>query len=207
MGFAEPAFQESEEEMIAGALHNPANLFLNGINYQNLKGKKYLKANVKPLLPGKLKTPSGKIELYSKRMAKHGYSPLPTYIPLKLEEKLPFIFVAAPNHNFLNSTFSNIGKHQVLEKEPLLYMNQKDASKRGIVEGERVTVWNHRGKCELKVSLGENVLPGVVVTQGLWENRDDRNQLVNTLTPDRLADMGGGAVFFSGRVNISGLQK
>ncbi|MCY8334630.1 hypothetical protein MOC54_17010, partial [Bacillus spizizenii] len=27
-------------------------------------------------------------------------------------------------------------------------------------------------------------------------------QLVNALTPDRLSDMGGGATFFSGRVQI-----
>ena len=114
--------------------------------------------------------------------------------------------MAAPNHNFLNSTFSNNSKHQALEKEPLLHMNQNDAIILGIREGDRVRVWNHRGECELKVKVGENVLPSVVVTQGLWENSEGSNQLVNSLTPDRLSDMGGGATFFSGRVDVEKIE-
>ncbi|MFP3416046.1 molybdopterin dinucleotide binding domain-containing protein, partial [Bacillus sp. SIMBA_074] len=75
-----------------------------------------------------------------------------------------------------------------------------DASKIGIAEGDTVRVWNDRGECELVVSVGENVLPGVVVSQGLWA--DSPQHFVNALTPDRIADMGGGATFFSGRVDV-----
>lgn len=203
MGFDEPAFQETEAEMIAKSLDYPRNPYLEGITYEALVEKQYVKANMKPLLPGRLKTPSGKIELYSKRMEKEGYPPLPTYIPLQDDSDLPFSFVPAPNHNFLNSTFSNNDKHRALEKEPLLHMNAADARKQDIQDGDVVKVWNHRGECELKVSVGENVLPGVVATQGLWQNLDGTKQLVNSLTPDRVSDMGGGATFFSGRVNVT----
>jgi anaerobic selenocysteine-containing dehydrogenase len=57
------------------------------------------------------------------------------------------------------------------------------------------------------VSVGENVLPGVVVSQGLWAEGQDAKQLVNALTPDRIADMGGGATFFSGRVSVEKIKK
>jgi len=203
MGFNEPAFEETEEEMITKSLDDSRNPYLEGITYESLVEKQYVKANMKPLFPGRLKTPSGKIELYSKIMEKAGHPPLPTYIPLQDEGDLPFLFVPAPNHNFLNSTFSNNDKHRGLEKEPLLHINVVDAVERDIQDGEIVRVWNHRGECELKVSVGENVLPGVVATQGLWQHLDGTKQLVNTLTPDRVSDMGGGAVFFSGRVNIA----
>ena len=206
MGFDEPIFQETEAEMITASLDNPRNPYLEGITYEALVEQQYVKAKVKPLLPGKLETPSGKIELYSKKMKEDGYPPLPTYIPLVEDGDFPYLFVAAPNHNFLNSTFSNNEKHQSLEKEPLLHMNLNDAIVIGIKEGERVRVWNHRGECVLKAALGENVLPGVVVTQGLWENTNGTNQLVNSLTPDRLSDMGGGATFFSGRVNVGKIE-
>ncbi len=206
MGFDEPIFQETEEEMITASLDNPRNPYLEGITYEALVEQQYVKAKVKPLLPGKLETPSGKIELYSKKMKEDGYPPLPTYIPLVEDGDFPYLFVAAPNHNFLNSTFSNNEKHQSLEKEPLLHMNLNDAIVIGIKEGERVRVWNHRGECVLKAALGENVLPGVVVTQGLWQNTNGTNQLVNSLTPDRLSDMGGGATFFSGRVNVGKIE-
>jgi anaerobic selenocysteine-containing dehydrogenase len=103
----------------------------------------------------------------------------------------------------LNSTFSNNEKHIRMEKMPRLHMNAADAAKAGIENGDKVRVWNHRGECELFVSVGENVLPGVVVSQGLWADLPGTKQLVNSLTPDRIADMGGGATFFSGRVNVA----
>ncbi|CAM3545316.1 molybdopterin oxidoreductase family protein [Aeromicrobium ponti] len=206
MGFDEPAFQEAEAEMIEKALDFPSNPFTREINYESLVKNQYIKANVKPLFPGKLPTPSGKIELYSQRMMDAGYPPLPTYIPLEEEGVFPFLFVPAPNHNFLNSTFSNNERHVKLEKEPRLHINKKDADAAGIIDGEMVRVWNERGECELKAAVGKLVLPGVLVTQGLWADASGTNQLVNSLTPDRLSDMGGGAVFFSGRVNVEKIQ-
>jgi anaerobic selenocysteine-containing dehydrogenase len=202
MGFEESAFGETEAEMIAQALNFTSNPYLNGIDYEALIERKYMKAKVKPLFPGKLRTPSGKIELYSKRMKTNGYPPLPTYIPIVKDGDHPYHFIPAPNHNFLNSTFSNNQKHISLEKEPRLHMNLEDAAAAGIEDGDQVRVWNQRGECLLKVSVGENVLPGVVVTQGLWADLEGTKQLVNTLTPDRIADMGGGATFFSGRVSL-----
>lgn len=202
MGFEETAFEETEVEMIAHALNQPSNPYLDGIDYETLVEKQFVKAMVKPLFPGKLRTPSRKIELYSKRMKANGYPPLPTYIPIVIDGDHPYQFIPAPNHNFLNSTFSNNQKHIILEKEPRLHMNSKDAEASGIEDGDQVRVWNQRGECLLKVNVGENVLPGVVVTQGLWADLEGTKQLVNKLTPDRIADMGGGATFFSGRVSV-----
>jgi anaerobic selenocysteine-containing dehydrogenase len=202
MGFEDDAFAESEAEMIGQALDFSSNTYLDGIDYETLVERQFVKAKVKPLFPGKLRTPSGKIELYSKRMQANGYPPLPTYIPLVHDGDHPYQFIPAPNHNFLNSTFSNNQKHISLEKEPRLHMNSEDAAAAGIEDGDQVRVWNGRGECLLKVSVGENVLTGVVVTQGLWADIAGTKQLVNTLTPDRIADMGGGATFFSGRVSV-----
>ncbi|MGG3921451.1 molybdopterin-dependent oxidoreductase, partial [Geobacillus thermodenitrificans] len=182
MGFEDPCLYETEEEMISQALDNPTNPFLEGIRYETLVEKQYIKAKVKRLLPGTLPTPSGKIELYSKKMEQDGYPPLPTYTPIVDDGDFPFFFVPGPNHNFLNTTFSNNEKHISLEKEPRLYMNVKDALAKGIQDGDRVRVWNDRGECVLKASVGEHVLPGVVVTQGLWADSPDTKHLVNSLT-------------------------
>ncbi|MBY0121410.1 molybdopterin oxidoreductase family protein [Bacillus sp. S/N-304-OC-R1] len=206
MGFDEPAFKETEEEMIAQALDNPNNPYLSGITYERLVENQYVKADIRPLFPGKLPTPSGKIELYSERMTADGFPALPTYIPIVEDSELPFLFVPAPNHNFLNSTFSNNEKHVSLEKEAKIHMNEADALQLNIEDGEMVRVWNHRGECVLKAVIGENVLPGVVVTQGLWADAKGKKQHVNSLTPDRLSDMGGGATFFSGRVGVEKIQ-
>jgi anaerobic selenocysteine-containing dehydrogenase len=202
MEFEEQALQDTEEAMIRQALDNPKNPFLDGITYEALMEKQFIKAKVKPLFPGLLRTPSGKIELYSKTMERNGFPPLPTYTPLAQEENLPFLFVPGPNHNFLNSTFSNNEKHTRMEKIPKLHMNASDALSLGIAHGDHVRIWNHRGECELAAAVGDDVLPGVVVSQGLWADSPEGKALVNALTPDRVADMGGGATFFSGRVEV-----
>jgi anaerobic selenocysteine-containing dehydrogenase len=202
MDFHDPAFEETEAEMIARSLDNPSNPYLEGMSYEALVEQQYMKAKVKPLFPGILPTPSGKIELYSEKMKADGYPALPTYIPLVEDLDHPFIFIPSPNHNFLNSTFSNNQKHISLEKEPRLYMSHEDAITAGIEDGEMVRVWNQLGECKLKVSVGDHVLPGVVVSQGLWGDGENTKHHVNSLTPDRLSDMGGGATFFSGRVSV-----
>ncbi|WP_041825213.1 molybdopterin-containing oxidoreductase family protein [Bacillus infantis] len=202
MDFEDETFSDTEAEMISQALDHPGNPALDGVTYETLKENSFVKGKVQPLFPGKLPTPSGKIELYSEQMAKDGYPPLPVYTPLEKDSEHPFFFVPAPNHNFLNSTFSNNQKHQDLEKEPQLFMNSQDAQELGILDGDMVRVWNDRGECILKANAGDRVLPGVLVSQGLWADSPGKKHLVNALVPDRIADMGGGATFFSGRVNV-----
>ncbi|MGE6612365.1 molybdopterin oxidoreductase family protein [Peribacillus sp. NPDC076916] len=202
MGFGEQAFRDSEEDMIRQALDFSENPHLEGITYDSLSRNQFVKAKMRPMFPGKLPTPSGKIELYSERMKLDGYEPLPTYTPIIKDSDLPFLFIPAPNHNFLNSTFSNNAKHISLEKEPKLHMNAADAKTMGISSGDMVKIWNGRGECLLTAAPGENVLPGVLVSQGLWQNTPETKQHINSLTPDRLSDMGNGAVFFSGRVDL-----
>ncbi len=81
MGFDEQAFHDTEEDMIRQALDHPLNPRLDGITYEALLEKQFVKAKVSPLFPGKLRTPSGKIELYSSRMEKKKAIPLcqPTF--------------------------------------------------------------------------------------------------------------------------------
>ena len=50
-------------------------------------------------------------------------------------------------------------------------MNEQDAKERQIEDGDMVRVLNDRGECELIVSVGQNVLSGVVVSQGLWADQ------------------------------------
>lgn len=202
MGYEDEALRDSDEALIRQALDHPGNPALNQISYETLLDKQFIKADVKPLFPGELKTPSGKIELYSHEMESKGFPPLPTYTPLVSEGDLPFLFVPAPNHNFLNSTFAHNEKHIRMEKTPKLHMNEADATALGLVSGDVARVWNDRGECELVVVAGSDVLPGVVVSQGLWADLPGNKALVNALTPDRVADMGGGATFFSGRVRV-----
>ena len=203
MGITNEAFSATDEELIQMSLNYEENPYISHVTFEGLKEHQFMKADLNLSLLENLPTASGKIELYSEKMIEDGYDPLPVYVPIKPDGDYEFMFIPGPNHNFLNSTFSNNDKHQKLEKEPKVHLNSADAGRLHIEDGEMVKVWNDRGMCELKAAVGETVLPGVAVTQGLWSDQDGKIQLVNALTPDRLSDMGDGATFFSGRVNVS----
>ncbi|WP_256758645.1 molybdopterin-dependent oxidoreductase [Cohnella sp. WQ 127256] len=207
MGFEPDIFDITEEQMIRQALdlNTP---FLDGLTYEELKreGWAKMKLNRPSLFPDKIPTPSGKIELYSKAMLRAGLPPVPEYVPLQEPEVFPYLLVSGPNHSFINSTFGNQDRLKKLEKQPMADMNAEDAAARGLQHGDRVRIWNDRGQCEIVVKVANNVLPGVLVTQGLWwEHGNEGVQAINSLTSQRLSDMGGGATFFSTRVDMEKL--
>ncbi|RKD73492.1 anaerobic selenocysteine-containing dehydrogenase [Sinobaca qinghaiensis] len=201
MAFDEPALYEDDEEMIAQAFRNTGNKSAAHVTLGGLKQDHYIKAHRSDDWLEHLATPSGKIELFSEKMEKAGFSGVPTYQPLPDVEG-DFLFIPAPNHHFLNSTFAHNAKHTKLEKKPKAFLNEEDANVLGIQNDDMVRLYNARGECRLPASVGDTVLSGVVVTQGLWADEPGMARRVNDLTPDRLADMGGGATFFSGRVHV-----
>ncbi|MDO7906472.1 molybdopterin oxidoreductase family protein [Paenibacillus sp. JX-17] len=214
MGFDERIFSETEEEMIRRALDYPSNPYLQGVTWDGLKEQRFVKLDMTSYTRylDELGTPSGRIELYSAALERSGLPPLPAYIPLVEGydgerrpgplERYPLMFISSPNHHFLNSTFANVDKHQKLERGPQLQMHPADARERGIEDGDMVTVWNDRGKIEMPAKVSDLMLPGTVISQGLWWGNQDRPQRVNVLTPDRLSDMGKGATFFSATVDV-----
>ena len=215
MGFDDDAFRDTEEDMIRQALDFKHNPYLEGVTLEKLKEQRFVKLNMEPQQTwlDHLPTPSRKIELYSATMERAGLPPLPTYVPLVegydgerrpgKDTPYPLMFISPPNHNFLNSTFGNVEKLKALEKGPVLQIHPEDAAARGIADGDEVTVWNDRGSYDVTASVTDKMLPGTVVSQGLWwQQEDGKRTRANALTPDRIADMGGGAVFFSTVVDV-----
>lgn len=213
MGFEDPCFKESLDEIAAAGFDNSTGPYMAGITAERLRNEGLVRLNVsgRPHLAfadGRYPTPSGKIEFYSERMAADGFDPLPAYEPAvegregdwELRAKYPLQMMAVPNHHFLNSSFAEIPRMQEKEVRPTLQIHPEDARIRGISDGDRVRVWNDRGECELHALVVESVLPGVVASQGLWWFRHHPGSGVNRLTSTRLADMAGGATFFSNLV-------
>ncbi|WP_175623748.1 hypothetical protein [Paenibacillus amylolyticus] len=46
------------------------------------------------------------------------------------------------------------------------------------------------------------MLPGTVISQGLWWDGEGKKQRANSLTSNRLSNMGNGATFFSATVEV-----
>lgn len=218
MGFEDTCFDDDVETLIRQALDNPSNPFLAGITLERLKEDGPVRLNVEQphsaFADGRFPTPSGKIELHSARMTAAGYDPLPAHVPLieggdgeqPPSGPYPLVFITPPNHFFLNSTYANMPSNVRSEERPRLEIHPDDARARGIADGDAVRVFNARGDVQLEAALSDDVRPGVVVSRGLWWGRHSPGgHGVNATTPQRLADMGGGATFFSNLVEVQPL--
>ena len=144
MGFQDECFEDSLHDIADAGFDNPSNPYLAGVTAERLRQEGLVRLNVpgRPHLAfadGRYPTPSGKIELYSERMAAAGLDPLPSYEPAvegregdeDTQRPVPLQMMAVPNHHFLNSSFAEIPRMREKENRPTLQIHPEDAEKRG----------------------------------------------------------------------------
>ncbi len=221
MGFDEPWLRQDTDEVIAEVLaataaHNP---FLEGITLARLKAEGQIPLQIGPEAPfadGRFPTPSGKVELYSARLAAEGHDPLPNYSGVwddgaagslsgerfRADEALSLITPAA--HHFTTSTFGNGPSQTRSIGAPTVEIHPDDAAARGIRHGQLVVVENGRGAVTLRAVVTDAVRPGVVAAaKGHWSKRGDgrgERRNVNWTTSDALGDFAGQSTFHSNQV-------
>jgi anaerobic dimethyl sulfoxide reductase subunit A len=149
-------------------------------------------------------TPSGKIEIYSQRVAdikKEDTPPIPMYMRTtedrfdSLADKYPLQLITPHAKNRVHSELYQVDWLREVE-EHRAWINPIDAKTRGIADGDEIFAFNDRGKVALPAWVTERITPGVIcIFEGAWYNPDekgiDRGACANTLTRD--AYSGGGA--------------
>ena len=120
----------------------------------------------------------------------------------KKDGTLPLELLARKSDNFLNSTFANVPSVQELEEPGLLEISATDARARGIANGDKVRVFNHRGDILLKARVDGKVQPGVVSARLSWAKTTSGFESINALTSEKLTDMGNSATFYSVLVEV-----
>ncbi len=152
-----------------------------------------------------LKTPSGRIEIFSERVDSFGYDDCPGH-PVWIE---PAEWLGSRKSNrfklHLISNQPTLRLHSQLDNGPLsraakiagrepLWISSADAAARGISHGDIVRVFNQRGACLAGAAVTEAVSTGVVQLQtGAWYDPDtpgrlgalDRHGNPNVLTLDK----------------------
>jgi anaerobic selenocysteine-containing dehydrogenase len=207
LGFDEPCFRDSDEDICRTALASDAPR-MRGIEWEKLKARGWQRLDVPerfaPFAEGGFPTPSGKCELYSAALEAQGVDPLPFYSPPAEGPAAGELqFISPPARNFLNSSFAHLKRFRDLEGEPRLEMHAADAAARGIRDGDYVRVFNARGSLRLRARVNDKPRPGVVVAPSVWwkKHAPDRGN-ANNLTAQRTTDLGGGATFYDCRVQV-----
>ena len=214
MGLDDPCLADDDETLVLQALETTAPQ-MKSVTLDRLQRDGWVRLELpRPYTPfanGGFHTPSGKCEFYSERMKAMGLDPVPGYTPMHesvevspdLAKKYPLTLISSPAHQFLNSSFVNIGPLQRAAREPELAIHPNDAQRRGIAEGARVVVENDRGHFSATARLREGIREGVAWAPGVWWAKLSKDGVnVNTTTSQRLTDMGAGAVFYDNLVEI-----
>src|SRR5215510_3513064 len=126
----------------------------------------------------KLATPSGRIELYSERIAGFGYDdcpPHPTWLEpaewLGAAGAFPLHLVSSQPRERLHSQMDMgpvSGRGKIAGREAIA-INPVDARGRGIADGDLVRLFNARGSCLAGAVVTDAVAPGVVrLSCGAW---------------------------------------
>jgi len=146
-----------------------------------------------------LKTPSGKIEIFSETIAGFGYDDCPGH-PAWLPPSewlgnasgafpLHLVTIQPPDRLHSQQDPGPLAQAHKIAGREALRLNPADAAARGLKSGDLVRVFNARGACLAGVRIDEGVMAGVaVMATGAWYDPApdglERNGNANVLCPD-----------------------
>jgi anaerobic selenocysteine-containing dehydrogenase len=205
MGFTEPCFRDTDDDLIDQALGS-GHPFLAGITRATLDREHSIRLRVsnegEPFLPfaeggfgnaGKCDLRTAAIDYEPPVESRRGDVSLLSRYPLEL--------VSPKSQNSLNSTFGY--RASTDEETAILHVHRDDAGARGIRSGDPVRVYNDRGSVVLRAEVDGVVRAGVVAAPAVrWPKHASDGRNVNVLVSDRVTDLGGGPVFYSCLVEI-----
>ena len=120
---------------------------------------------------GQIKTPSGKIELYSKTLADAGYDPIPVFVeptqssavnPALAEEYPLIVATGARIVEYTHYQMRNVSSLKQLAPHPVAEIHPITAKMYGVADGEVVMVETRNGQVKLKLKVTEDLAPQVV---------------------------------------------
>jgi anaerobic selenocysteine-containing dehydrogenase len=147
------------------------------------------------------RTPSGKLEFYSRSLAERNVAPMPDWRTDPEEEeqaaRWPLRLLTAPGYFQPHTTYSGVESLRRHEGVPVCMLHPEEAASRNLRDGERVRVFNDCGSIGLVLKVSDEVQAGVAFVPG--QRRDDEtvSGTINMLCSDRYTDMGDGATYQS----------
>jgi anaerobic selenocysteine-containing dehydrogenase len=229
MGFTDPCFTRTDEQMVAEAFDWSAPA-MDGITVESLRRTGWARLNLPsaddyaPHAEGNFPTPSGKTEFRSSLAEQAGnfvlslfrqgseeyqpggtVDPLPHYVPPRETATTGYRLnlISPKSHAYLNSSAADQPMQRRIQGEQAITIHPQDAADRGIADGQHVRVFNDRGQFTALAQVSQDIAPGVVMSpMGAWPKNAKDQSTVNAVNPFVFADLGNAPTFSDTRVEV-----
>jgi anaerobic selenocysteine-containing dehydrogenase len=182
MGYGDLFPWNSDEEVVAHMLE-PSGLTLEQLQEQPegvIFGDRLYE------MPERIRTPSGKIELYSPSLADFGQDPLPvhkepTQSPVsnpELVREYPLVLVTGARiPEYTHWQMKNIPELRRMAPHPVAWIHPRVAESAGVEDGEDIFVETRKDRVRVKAAVTAEIMEGVVSLTHGWEEEENANRL------------------------------
>ncbi|KAA9158062.1 molybdopterin-dependent oxidoreductase [Amycolatopsis acidicola] len=119
-------------------------------------------------------TPTRRVELYSERLAEHGYSPVPVADEPGVDPRFPLVLTCAKNGYFCHSQHHGISSLRKRFPEPVVELSAELAHERGIDDGQWVRLTTPAARVRMRAKVDPALHRDVVVAEyGWWQAAED----------------------------------
>jgi len=144
------------------------------------------------------KTEDQKVDLFPEVLDKQAPLGLYGFQPDPATAAYPLAMISPASERTISSTLGELSRPDVR-----LEMNPDDADARGIEDGDAIVIFNAQGEVHVNARVSPLIKRGTVaMPKGVWRRNTANGFTSNALTPDTLADLGGGACFNDARVDV-----
>ena len=181
MGYREPCFEQTDEQVIREALAGTR------LDFEELRRGPVLNRDQRRTSfdDGVFPTASGSLELAA-----------PQFTPCH-DDGHRYRFITPKSRHLHGSQAYNLPRKRAALKIPWVLIHPDDAAIEGITDGDTVRAFNDRGEVTLTARVSDRVQPGLIVSDMVrW------GENANATTPDAEADMAGNATFHSNYVSL-----
>jgi anaerobic selenocysteine-containing dehydrogenase len=197
LGFDDPAFRDSDEQLVDDLLR--------GFDENGLRERGWTKVDLGqgpvPHAEGAFGTATGRAALHA------DYAPPVEVADEARARRYPLALITPKTHLFLNSTFANQRRQRAAQPRPELVVHPDDAAARGIDDGARVRVFNDRGEFRCVARVSDDARAGVAVAPMGWWNRDyEGGRSSQATTSQELTEAGNAPIFNDNRVEVEAVR-
>jgi anaerobic selenocysteine-containing dehydrogenase/ferredoxin-NADP reductase len=125
-------------------------------------------------------TPSGRVELYSDLLRRHGQPPLPTYVPTAedaADAQFPLVLSSVKNGYYCHSQHRSLVSLRKRAPEPVAELGAATAAARGVENGDPIVIRTRVGQARFIARIVPALAEGMVFAEyGWWQSCPELDQ-------------------------------